>query len=282
MVWRLPTDHVKSGINDEEQGTYAPSHTPKTPETQTKAVKHQPEASHVPPNLKQLAPDAAMRETEDPDEQGLMRAMKGPCYLELHGQTTDLFTRLDQLTMNCTTADEMRTTTHTLTYLNWFICTHTDPREALTAPIDWDQWLEFLADTQIPVFPWEHGIYLQIAKALDRIGVQFKGDLQELVRAKKSGLHLAKSNGLGFTPIPLSLLTINDDDLAVKWIKLPNQEGAVKELDDALADMSNGASSKVAHSKARLILLLLILHTDTTQHKTRVHSEGQAVQHRDR
>ncbi|KAL6710839.1 hypothetical protein ACN47E_007896 [Coniothyrium glycines] len=110
-------------------------------------------------------------------------------------------------------------------YIHWLFVTK-DPRGAVNQPFVLKEWVEFLQDYRIPLFPWELDIYKKIVMVLKWIGVELNGPITELIHAKKTALEDARKYNHNSTPLPRSLFNIKNRELANNWLNVYDEAPA--------------------------------------------------------
>jgi hypothetical protein len=169
----------------------------------TAAAKFQGGGSYTKPLTKQAA-DEAMKETAHFDVARIVKNIQQPVYFELKTgeESTPLFKGLEDL--NSGSKSELKNNINRVTYLSLLGKQRTYPREALLISYDCREWHTFLHIYQIPVFPWEYGVYVGIEETPNLIGMEFKGNLAEFIWTEKHTLQRTKAEGWTTLPIPLS------------------------------------------------------------------------------
>ena len=71
-------------------------------------------------------------------------------------------------------------------YLNWLVSADGDPRMQFQEKYNFRAWVDFLKESNLPVFPWEYSVYTKMEDALERIGIRFNGTFADFMRAKKT------------------------------------------------------------------------------------------------
>ncbi|CAN9207733.1 unnamed protein product [Alternaria alternata] len=127
----------------------------------------------------------------------------------------------------------------TVPYLHSLVTTSIDPRAMIGTDYDNNEWLDYLASTRLPVFPWEHSMYVRIYTALRSSGIRPKGGLAGLIKTKKISDSLAQEKGMDFCPLPFDAFHIDDGNLASKWFHItpiPHPRTA-DDFDDKVVDL---------------------------------------------
>ncbi|XTI92994.1 hypothetical protein V2W45_1428059 [Cenococcum geophilum] len=80
-----------------------------------------------------------------------------------------------------------------------------------------EDWIRFLDDNLIAVYPWEYYWFRRAEECIHSIGICFKGGLVAMIREKKR----SSDNGV---KIPLSTIEVLGKAKAEMWIKTPQSE----------------------------------------------------------
>jgi hypothetical protein len=206
----------------------------------TAAAKFQGGGSYTKPLTKQAA-DEAMKETAHFDVARIVKNLQQPVCFELKNgeESTSLFKRLEDL--NSGSKSELKNNINRVTFLSLLVSKHTYPREALLISYDCREWHTFLHTYQIPVFPWEYGVYIGIEETPNLIGMEFKGNLAEFIWTEKHTLQWAKAEGWTTLPMPLSNFIVLQAarDVCVGELLAPGSKQKLKSLSKSAFHYSN-------------------------------------------
>ncbi|CAI9628240.1 unnamed protein product [Alternaria burnsii] len=146
--------------------------------------------------------------------------LKKPRYLVMKHNKTRTLWQAGESYVSHEDTREMLDISQTAPYLHLLVTTSTDLRTLVRTGYNAKEWLAFVSQTHIPVFPWEHATYQFIRQALRSCGIRPKGALAGLVRTKKWSDDFARERGMNFCPLPFDEFYIDDIDLAAKWFHL--------------------------------------------------------------
>ncbi|CAN9206194.1 unnamed protein product [Alternaria alternata] len=146
--------------------------------------------------------------------------LKKPRYLVMKHNKTRTLWQASKSYVSHEDTREMRDFILTAPYLDLLVTTSTDLRTLVRTKYDAKEWLVFVSQTHIPVFPWEHSTYQRIRQALRSCGIRPKGALAGLIRTKKRSDDFARERDMNSCPLPFDEFYIDDIELAAKWFHL--------------------------------------------------------------